>query len=253
MNNENEEFDEFIKRVKLVNRTIDLKNQQVIYDIINKKKLESDFKDLYNKRRKKDLVIKFSIYAFTIIFLATFSAIIIKEYIFNSVNLNKSIKTKAVYHIAYFEEINIIPTILKDINLKSNENAKLIFYHPYGISDIFIKNDTINVQPIYYKVEFHNLAFIFMNLLNNFFLDTNQNKQIIIIGNLPETPQEIIKYNIKQRLITNEQFQLLSKNNNLEIKIILNKSQQKEIESLISKFEEYNIKYKIIKLKMSEL
>jgi len=85
--------------------------------------------------------------------------------------------------------------------------------------------------------------YISENLLN----DTTSKVHFVFVGNMPETPQDIIKNGSKLKWIIREQFQKLSKKNNLSVKIILKDEKRKEIGEFIEKFEENNIKYEIIK------
>jgi len=154
---------------------------------------------------------------------------------------------KATYHIAYFEDIEIIDKLSKDLNLSENEYAKFIFYKAFKRDTILFQNGKANLFPTYEKVEFTDLSHIFRSMVENLLNDTTSKVHFVFVGNMPETPQDIIKNGSKLKWIIREQFQKLSKKNNLSVKIILKDEKRKEIGEFIEKFEENNIKYEIIK------
>ena len=157
---------------------------------------------------------------------------------------------KATYHIAYFEDIDIVDRLSKDLNLIENEYAKFIFYKPTNIIDsLLITKESKSNQPAYVKVEFKNLKDIYKNTINSFIADTNANKKLVILGNMPTTPLDVRRKGDKQHFISKDQFDILKKVDNLEVDFFFNSNPTYESNYLISRLNVYNLKYKINKVK----
>jgi len=254
-----EKFDiaEFETKLKSILQDDSLENRKFIHSFLEEKRKETNFNELegYYKKVKFGIIVGIIIVALVI----TFSVInMLKngESISGnntkqgtSIITNKEVQPilKATYHIAYFEDIEIIDKLSKDLNLSENEYAKFIYYSPDDVGkEILIKKDSISLQPKFIKVEFKKLGYIFGLSINSFLRDTNQSKRLIISGNMPKTPSDVKRRGDSLHLINKDQFELLKKNNH-EVLIFLKSKPTIETQKLMNKFDKNNIKYEIIK------